>query len=93
MTQNTDTYTVITPFGPVSVEFPEDGPSLFSGDDGAVFHLQDVMARNTNGRGIAMTLCNLEPVDLLNFCQPDGSGIVVIEPFSDLARYGSMVST
>lgn len=92
MTQNPDYYTAITPFGVASVEFPEDGGSVFSGDDGAVFHLQDVMVRNMNGRGIAMTPRNLEPVDLVNFCQPDGSGIVVIEPFADLARYGSMVS-
>ena len=92
MIQNPDAYTAITPFGPVAVEFPEGGGSVFSGDDGAIFHLQDVMARNANGRGVAMTPRNLEPVDLVNFCQPDGSGIVVIEPFSDLVRSGITAS-
>lgn len=90
MTPKDDVFTAITPYGPVAVEFPEDGGCLMSGDAGAVAHLQDVMARNTNAEGVAMTPGNLEPVDLVNFCQPAGSGILVIEPFADLVRYGSM---
>jgi len=83
-------YTAITPLGKVEVEFPEDGGSLFAGAPEAVQYLTDTMARNTNAMGIGMTQSNLEPADLVNFCQPAGSGIVIFEPFNDLILYGPM---
>jgi len=86
MTQNQDTYTAVTPFGPVAIEFPEGGGSLFSGDDASIYHLHDVMARNANGCGVSMTPRNLEPSDLVNFCQPEGSGVAIIEPLGALVR-------
>lgn len=91
MSNRDDVYTASTPFGAVEVEFPEDGGSLFSGAPDAVAYIKDVMARNTNGRGITMTEANLEPVDFVNFCQPTGSGILIAEPFDNLMRYGSMI--
>lgn len=90
MTPKDDVYTAITPLGPVEVEFPEDGGSLFAGTPQAVQYLTDTMARNTNAMGIGMTQSNLEPFDLVCFCQPAGSGIVIIEPFNDLLQYGPL---
>lgn len=84
----TDVYTAITPFGAVEVGFPEDGGSVFSGPPGAVEHIKEIMAIGVNAMGMTMTDGNLEPSDFLNFCQPAGSGITIIEPFDDLVRYG-----
>lgn len=88
MMHRTDTYTASTPFGAVEVDFPEDGGSVFTGDAAAVDYLKSVICQQVGQGGISLTPENLEPIDFLNFCQPKGSGIVIIEPFDDLMMYG-----
>nr|WP_319566294.1 hypothetical protein [uncultured Rhodoferax sp.] len=88
MSQRTDLYTAVTPFGAIAVEFPEEGGSIFTGPIEAVEYVQSIMARNCNSMGIAMTIMNLEPSDFVGFCQPQGSGIIVIEPFDSLLAHG-----
>ena len=90
MTRKDDVYTAMTPLGPVEVGFPEDGGTLFAGTPQAIQYLTDTMASNTNAMGISMTQSGLEPRDLVYFCQPAGSGIVIIEPFNNLLLYGPM---
>lgn len=72
MSPHTDTWNVITPFGPVVVDFPEQGPAIFEGSGLAVDHLMQVMGERTNRMGQTMTAANLEPHDLLFFCQDEG---------------------
>lgn len=91
MSPRTDLHTAVTPFGTIAVEFPEEGGSIFAGPIEAVEYVQSVMARNCNAMGIAMTPMNLEPSDFVGFCQPQGSGIIVIEPFDSLLQNGGSV--
>lgn len=88
MTRRTDTYTASTPFGAVEVDFPEDGGCTFVGEIAAVEYLKSVIGKRVGQGGISLTPENLEPIDFLNFCQPKGSGIAIIEPFDDLMMYG-----
>lgn len=81
-THDDDLYTVITPMGMVKIDFPEDGGTVFTGPDDAQQFLIDFMGRHTNSTGAGMTPTGLTPHDLVFFCQPDGSGIMVFEPFS-----------
>ncbi|MBP8149576.1 MAG: N-6 DNA methylase, partial [Limnohabitans sp.] len=78
MSSHTDAWNVITPFGPVVVDFPEEGPAIFEGSGLAVDHLMQVMGERTNRMGQTMTAANLEPHDLLFFCQ--GEGVKVLPP-------------
>lgn len=75
-----DVYLALTPFGAVSVEFPEEGGTVIAGNDAALAHLRGVMSAATNGLGASITDGNLEPRDLVFFCQPAGSGVTVIAP-------------
>jgi hypothetical protein len=81
MTRRTDTYTAVTPFGAVEVDFPEDGGSVFVGDAGAVEYLKSVIEQCVGQGGIRLTPDTIEPIDFTDFCQPKGSGILIIEPF------------
>lgn len=83
----TDAHTVFTPMGTVLVRFPEDGGSTYEGNEAAIGFLHHVMATNTNAIGATMSPENLEPVDLVGFCQPPGSGITVLEPL-DMEGHG-----
>ncbi len=81
MTPDSDIFVVLTPYGRIDVDFPEDGGStLASESPAAIEYLTGIMARNTNGHGISMDPQNMEPIDLVNFCQPPGSGIIVLPP-------------
>lgn len=88
MTRRTDTYTAVTPFGAVEVDFPEEGGCILDGAVEAVDYLKSVMAKSVNGMGMSITPDNLEPVDFMDFCQPKGSGILIIEPLDELLHYG-----
>jgi hypothetical protein len=81
MTTQTDIYTAVTPFGAVAVDFPEEGGSVFTGDAGAVEYLKSVIGQCVGQGGQGLTPESIEPVDFVGFCQPDGSGILIIEPF------------
>lgn len=84
MNFRTDTYTAITPFGIVEVDFPEDGGVVFMGSDIAVDHLKAVIGECTGSNGISLTPQNLEPNDFYHFCQPKGSGVTIMRPLDDL---------
>lgn len=90
MTAHPDRYTAFTPSGPVEIDFPEDGGCIMEGDDDAVAYLCDFIEKNTNGRGMLMSVDTLEPVDLVNFCQPKSSGITILEPLNELIMFGSV---
>lgn len=77
---NQDTFIALTPFGMVEVEFPEDGGSAMVGDDEAIRFLTYIMGQGTNAMGMSITPQNLEPSDLVNFCQPPGACIRIIPP-------------
>ena len=81
---STDTYTAITPFGIVEVDFPEDGGVVFDGAISAVEHLKAVIDECTGTNGISLTPQNLEPYDFYHFCQPKGSMVTIFEPLDDL---------
>lgn len=81
MTSRTDTYTAVTPFGAVEVDFPEEGGSVFVGDPAAVEYLQSVIRQCIGQGGQGLTPESIEPVDFTDFCQPEGSGVLIIEPF------------
>lgn len=81
---STDTYTAITPFGIVEVDFPEDGGVVFDGAISAVEHLKAVIDECTGTNGISLTPQNLEPYDFYHFCQPKGSMVTILEPWDDL---------
>ncbi len=76
----TETFTVLTPFGRVAVDFGEEGGCTMTGDDGAIAHLVDVMGRCTGPLGASITPGNLEPRTLVDFCQPPGGMVTVIPP-------------
>ncbi|WP_101103734.1 hypothetical protein [Macromonas bipunctata] len=80
----TDTYTAITLFGIVEVDFPEDGGVVFDGPASAVEHLKSVIDGRTGTNGISLTPQNLEPYDFYHFCQPKGSMVTILEPWDDL---------
>lgn len=84
MNFRTDTYTAITPFGIVQVDFPEDGGVVFDGAISAVEHLKAVISECTGSNGISLTPQNLEPIDFYHFCQPKGSMVTIMEPLDDL---------
>lgn len=88
-----DSYLAQTPFGTVVVDFPEDGGSIMEGNAAALEHLRGVMSAATNGVGASMTPGNLEPRDLVYFCQPPGSGVKIIPPvdFEDADGEGAPV--
>lgn len=81
-----DNYVTITPFGKVDALFwPEDHP-LGNGVDlrgpaDAVAHIVDVMQRQTNGEGYSISPGTCTPLDYFYFCQPEGYGIRIFEPF------------
>ena len=84
MKNRTDVYTAITQFGIVEVDFPEDGGVVFSGPGSAVDHLKAVISETIGSDGITLSPESVEPNDFLNFCQPEGSGITIIEPIDDM---------
>lgn len=93
MTHRTDTYTAVTPFGAVEVDFLEDGGNEYTGDAGAVDYLKSVILQCTGQGGIGLTPESIEPVDLVNFCQPKGRGILIIEPIDSVLEYGPILGS
>lgn len=80
MRERLDIYRAVTPFGIVEIDFPEEGGVVMSGDLAAIVHLEEVMKDCTTDMGIGITRDNLEPRTLVEFCQPEGSGVSIIEP-------------
>ncbi|WP_293000004.1 SNF2-related protein [Nevskia sp.] len=78
------TYTVLTPFGVATATFPEDEGVEWAGSETAIRFLRDSIATRINGEGYSLTADMLEPDDLFYFCQPEGSGIVILKPEEDL---------
>lgn len=83
---NPDIYKVVTPFGIVAIDFPEDGGCSMVGPADGIEHLKAVMSRCVNGQGVSVTEGNLEPRDLVEFCQPPGSLVAVFPPLADPAE-------
>lgn len=77
----TDTYLTVTPFGTVDAVFEADGTGvLLNGPADAVAHIKHVMATACDHRGMTITTDSVEPATYFDFCQPEGSGIVIMEP-------------
>lgn len=91
MSLHPDVYTAITGYGRVEVEFPDDGGIVFSGPPEAVEHIKDVMSRAVSSLGVGLTEANIEPVDFVRHCQPEGGGVIIVEPFDDLIAHGSIL--
>lgn len=76
-----ETYLTITPFGTVDAVFEDDGTGvLLRGPDDAVAHIKRVMATCCDHRGMTITTDSVEPSAYFDFCQPAGSGIIIMEP-------------
>lgn len=80
----TDVYVAVTPFGALEISFPEEGGCTMGGPDLAREHLRSVMSAAVKPLGLSITEGNMEPRDLVMFCQPAGSGVSIIEPFDDV---------
>jgi len=76
-------YIVTTPFGVVQAAFRPDGLGAdLSGPPDAVAHVRDIAARQCDGQGFSIALDSVSGDDFFYFCQPDGSGVSILEPFS-----------
>ena len=64
---------------PMPSEADGTGVSLHGPDD-AVAHIKHVMATACDHRGMTITADSVEPATCFDFCQPEGSGIVIMEP-------------
>lgn len=80
-----DTYLTLTPFGTVNAVFPPDGGCQLNGPDSAVQHVKAVVLAAADHQGMRMTLDSIEPHDYFHFCQPKGSGVMILEPFDAMA--------
>lgn len=88
MMDTSDTYLTITPFGIVDAVFEADATGvILNGPGDAVAHIKRVMNLACDSRGMSMSVDNIEPSDYFHFCQPQGSGIVIIQPAE--VSYGS----
>lgn len=85
-TNNEGAYRVITPLGPVVARFGDEFGVEFDGEQGAIGCILAVMAVATGSQGRSLTVGNLEPHDFVHFCQPEGSGIAIMEPVEDVVE-------
>ena len=77
---NEDTFVVITPFGTINVDFPEDGGTTMEGPQDAIDHFRHVLKQCVGTHGYSLTPDNLEPVDLENLTPPADSLLQVVPP-------------
>jgi hypothetical protein len=75
-----DNYLTATPFGMVDALFGEAPGCELRGPADAVAHIKRVMVGCTNADGMSMSVETVEPADYFNFCQPEGCGILIVEP-------------
>lgn len=76
-----DVYVTLTPFGRVNALFDAAGAGVrLEGPDDAVASVDRVIRAATNAIGMSMSPETVEPADYFNFCQPKGSGIMILEP-------------
>ncbi|MFZ4539254.1 hypothetical protein, partial [Propionivibrio sp.] len=89
MSNQSDIYMTETPFGPVSVTFPEEFGVTFDGNPAAVTFLKMVIEGSTNCRGMSMSETNIEPHDFYYCCQSKESGVTIVPPldFFDNEEY------
>lgn len=82
---NPEAYQAVTPYGPVQVFFPDDGGVEYDGPAVAVTYLKAIINEQTGQDGRLLSPDSIDPLDLLNFCQPAGSAIHVLEPLESTA--------
>lgn len=80
MNEDFDVYRTLTPFGTVDALFGEAPGVTLQGPDDAVEHVKRVMRQSCDSQGMTMTVDGVEPRDYFYFCQPEGSGIMIIPP-------------
>lgn len=78
-------YNIFTPRGTATAAFPEDGGVEWAGDPAAIEFMRKSIDGRVNGEGYALTADTLDPDDLFYFCQPEGSGVVVVKPIDEIA--------
>lgn len=76
-------YLVVTPFGTLQIEFPEDGGNVITGPDDARMFFSDMLSETTGPMGITLSLRALEPEHLTGFCDRADKGLRVIAPLGD----------
>jgi hypothetical protein len=90
MTDYESIYRVITPSGVFEAVWGEEPlPIEYRGDPVAILNFKNFLALNhvSGEHGILLNEANLTPDELYNFCQPTGSGIIVIPPLDDMIAY------
>ncbi|SEN75387.1 DUF2958 domain-containing protein, partial [Nitrosomonas marina] len=80
-------YHVITPAGVFDAIYDdEESPAKYQGDELAISFFKNWVEINqiSGEHGHLLDSNNIQPFELYGFCQPAGSGIIVIPPFDDL---------
>ncbi|SEN73817.1 DUF2958 domain-containing protein [Nitrosomonas marina] len=83
-------YRVITPAGVFDAIYDdEESPVKYQGSEIAISLFKSWIEINqvSGEHGHLLDSNNLQPFDLYGFCQPEGSGIIVLPPFDDLIEY------
>ena len=83
MTINPEAYQAITPYGPVQVLFPDDGGVEYDGPGAAVAYLQALISEQSGEDGRMLSPDSIDPLDLLNFCQPVGGRVQILPPLEE----------
>ncbi|SFL24002.1 Protein of unknown function [Nitrosomonas aestuarii] len=87
---NAETYQIITPAGAFSAVFDDkESPVKYQGDELAIAFFKNwVDINQINGEhGHLLDSNDVQPFELYGFCQPEGSGIIVLPPFDDLMDF------
>ena len=80
-------YAVLTPFGVVHVDFPDESGNVYDGDPSAIHFLKSVMRDQTDRDGMMIDPNTVNPPDFYYFCQPKGSGVTITPPIDDAIFY------
>lgn len=77
---NPNAYIVMTPYGALEIDFPEDGGNVITGPADAQTFFGDVVSETVGPMGIGLSLRGLEPVHLTGFLDQPAKGLKVIAP-------------
>lgn len=83
-------YQVITPAGQFQVIFDdEDNPAIYQGDPSVIQHFKNwlLLEQISGFNGARITPDDITPDELYGFCQPNGSGNVILPPLDDLIAF------
>ena len=85
------TYQVITPAGGFDAIYDDESPVEYQGDDLAISFFKNwvEVSQISGEHGHLLDSNNIQPFELYGFCQPEGSGIIVLPPFDELLEIES----